>query len=656
MGKSPQELKKGHSSGKIKKLTYSKGMFALALLIIVVSTWLVYHNTLEHSFHFDDLHVIQKKDQITDIKNFKDVTYWINPNNRPLSYFTFALNYRKDGLSPKPYHTTNIVIHIISSILIFILLIRIFETDRMRRHRIYPYTYPLAMLAALIFALHPVQTQSVTYITQRMASMAWMFAVASLIFYLHGRVLHSRGKSQAKYLPAYITSLLLWIAAMLSKQNAASLPLICLAAEFIFITNKNRQPYKRFLIAGSGFLLAIVVLTVVAGLIPTEKGALSPLEYFATQMRVILKYMQLSFIPVNLTLDYNFRESTSMFEPAVLLSMLIHIVVVVIAFLLRKREPLIAFGIVLFYLALAVESTIIPIRDVIFEHRMYLSLGGFAIVMSTLFFELFRMTGKRWLYIIPVSYLLILGIGAYDRNKVWKDTCTLWEDTLKKSGGNSRAWLAVGDCYKQKGDLVTAMDYYNRSLELDSANTTALNNRGNLKLSQNDFEGAIADYTTIIAISPESRWLALFNRGIAHLRKGDYLKAIEDFSARIEYTDNIDPQAYFNRALAYVYLGDDNRAIEGFLEVLKLKPSDQDALFNLASVLMNSDRLAEAVTYYTQLLSYYPDHVTGLHYRGVAYLNLGRRADACNDWQKAANKGFDQSLSSLQKYCREVQL
>ncbi len=632
-----------------------KVWFGLAVFTIILSIWIGYHNTLNHSFHFDDTHAIVNNKQITELGDFRDLHYWMDINNRPLSYFSFALNYKTGKLEPKPYHMINILIHILSAILLFMVIYMVFTTTVMGRSRLKKYVIPLAALAAMIFALHPVQTQSVTYIIQRMESMAWMFSLASLLSYLHGRILHSQGKRLITFMPFYLLAFLTWIAALLSKQTAAALPLVCLAAEFFFITGKDGKPYKRYLVIATLLAAVLAVFVVATDLIPPEKGSLPKLAYLATQMKVIVKYMQISILPVHLTLDYAFVKSSSLLEPVVLISSLVHLVMIAIAFSLRKRNPLAGFGILLFYLPLAITSTVFPIRDVIFEHRIYLSLAGFGLILSSLFFSFMVLRPKRIWYLIPAVYLLTLGIAAFERNKVWQDNCTLWKDTLEKEPGSSRAWLAVGDCYKQQNNFVQALKHYNQALLLDSTNATALNNRGNLKLTQNDLEGAIADYNTIIRISPEFRNLAYLNMGIAYTKKGEPLKAVQEYTKAIN-AGNAETRVYFHRALSYVYLGDYPHAESDLNVVLEKNPVDKDALFNMASVMMNTDRYGEAATYYTRLLSFAPDHLASMHYRGLAYYALGKRSEACSDWQKSAESNYQPSVDLLNKYCRHYTL
>jgi protein O-mannosyl-transferase len=623
---------------------------------ILMVVWLLYADTHHHAFHFDDLHAIQKNETIRSYEAFRDVGFWANIHNRPLSLFTFAVNYRQGNLDPVPYHRTNILIHALSAILLFFLIRTLLHTEVMRGSLLARFHWQVPLFVSLLFALHPLQVQSVTYLVQRMASMAWMFSLAALLAFVQGRLMQMRGGPLIKVVPLYLTALLAFLAAMLSKQSAAAILLVMLAAEYLFVVSPSGKPSRRFLLGGIALLGTGAIAVILSGWIPAEKGALPPLEYLATQMRVILKYLQLLFVPIHLTLDYGFSASKSLFEPLVIISAMVHLVLFTIAFYLRKRNPFVAFGIFLFYLPLAVTSTIFPIRDVIFEHRLYLSVAGFALSLISLVMTLtpdrYRMVG--WMFL--TLWVGVMGYGTIERNMVWKDTCTLWEDTLEKSPTNSRAWLAVAGCLKQRGDFAGAIKHYDEALRLDPENPTALNNRGNLKLTQNDLEGAIADYDAIISFSPESRNLALINRGMAFMKKGDNLRALGDFNRIIEGGGVVEPQVFFHRALNYVYLGDYSSAEKDFLVVLEKDPSHQDALFNLASALMNMDRTGEAVKWYTTLLSYNPNHAASLHFRGVAYLALGKRAEACNDLRQAAAANYPPSAGLLNKYCTEFTL
>lgn len=640
-------------AGGIQRQTWFIWVIAAVILLIV---WLLYADTHEHAFHFDDLHAIQKNETIRSYDAFNDVSFWANIHNRPLALFTFAVNYEQGELDPGPYHRTNILIHALSAILLFFLVRRLLRAPAMSGSPMARYHWQIPLLVALLFALHPLQVQSVTYIVQRMASMAWMFALAALLSFLHGRLIQVSGGGIRKAMIWYIIAVITFVAALMSKQSAAAILLVMLAAEYLFVVSPSGKPSRAFLAGGVAVMSVGAIVVIMSGWIPAEKGALPPVEYLATQMRVILKYLQLVFVPVNLTLDYGFSPSKSLFEPLVIIAALVHLVLFTIAFYLRKRNPFIAFGIFLFFLPLAVTSTIFPIRDVIFEHRLYLSVAGFALVVVSLVLTLLghrrRMAG--WLFL--ALWVGLMGYGTVERNKVWKDDCTLWEDTLEKSPSNSRAWLAVADCLKYRGDQAGALRHYDEALRLDPENATALNNRGNLKLTMNDLTGAIADYDAIIGSSPESRSLALLNRGMAFMKKGDHLRALGDFNRIVDEGGVIENQVYFHRALTYVYLGDYDAAERDFLVVLNKEPSHQDAMFNLASALMNMDRIGEAASWYTTLLSYNPGHVAGRHFRGVAYLTLGKRAEACNDLRQAAAANYPPSAELVARYCSEFTL
>jgi len=619
-------------------------------VIISLATWGVYLNTHAHSFHFDDTHAIVHNQQIRDFSIFGDLSYWTDLNNRPLSYFTLALNYR-DGLPTTPFHRTNILIHLLASIALYLFIRTAFRTPALRNPQIQKYAFAVAVFAALVFALHPIQTQAVTYIVQRMSALAAFFSLLALWLYLSARTISAqvshRGLRQTLW---YTGAFLTWVAGMLSKQEAASLPLMVIAAEFILFGKQGTKRSHLVLGSAATLLIATGLVAAATGIIPPEKGAPTVPHYLATQMVVIVKYIQLAFLPVHQMVDYGWKPVASPLGLPVIISLLIHLSLLVLAVALRRKRPLISLGIFLFYLPLAVTSTVFPIRDMIFEHRMYMSLSGFAIVVASLALWLYDHWNQKAALVLATVYLLVLGYGTVARNRIWKDTCALWEDTLQKAPGNTRAWLAVGDCLKQQGNMAGALEHYNRSLELDSLNPTTLNNRGNLRLVTGDFEGAISDYNTILRTSPESRHLALLNRGIAYSRRQDYLNAVNDFSAAIE-TGTAEPQTWFHRGVAYVYLGDYPSAIADLKLAAEKDPANQDALFNLASSYMNTGNFEEAILWYSRLLNLNPGHVNALQYRGSAYLSLGQRENACSDWQKGAARQHNPCIQLMQRYC-----
>lgn len=399
----------------IEKIFESKSFHLVAGLLIVILTFLVYSNTFYASFHFDDTPNIVENYQIRSLNN---VPGMLLASGRGITMATFAVNYAIGGLNVVGYHIVNLVIHITNGILVYFLvfltLIRIDSLkDRAKK---------IAVYAALLFAVHPIQTQAVTYIVQRMEILASMFMLVGLLFIIKGaeaqkastRVLLYGAVAVSYYLGFY------------SKEIAITLPAIIFLYDYCFLANGEmkkvieRLPLYLVLIA----MLAFFATRTLTGLQETPGGSagfnvqsISSKEYLFTQFNVLIYYIALLFVPVNQNLDYDFPISKGLFEvplvkegtvlnipiPPPIVSLIIILAIIGFAlYLLTQRTQrityhgrLIAFFILCFFIILSPTSSFVPIIDVIFEHRLYLASAGFFVLFSLAFDSFFEYLEKR---------------------------------------------------------------------------------------------------------------------------------------------------------------------------------------------------------------------------------------------------------------------
>ncbi len=380
-------------------------MFSI-LLIATVAT-IIYSNSFDASFHFDDQHSIVENYAIHrfDLKNI------FSSSNRPILDITFALNYYFGKLDVFGYHLVNLILHIANGIMLYFILLWTIQRAESKEQRaedegqktlrsmLYAKTN-VPLYAGLIFIAHPVQTQAVTYIVSRSSVLATTFYLLTVLLFIRAFKHGAKGKEQrAKnsmlyFAGAFIASCL----GMGTKQIAATLPLMLLIYDFYFISDGNwrtlKSHYKIHLIMF--FTVAIAVYLSFSGLkifvsfdyakgvsMPSGESPITSFQYFLTQLHVIPYYIKLLFLPTNLNLDYDWPLTRDIDLPTVLFFILIA-GIVVIAIKLFKRSRLISFGIIWFFVALSVTSSFVVIHDVIFEHRLYLPSVGFAIFMAVM--------------------------------------------------------------------------------------------------------------------------------------------------------------------------------------------------------------------------------------------------------------------------------
>jgi hypothetical protein len=315
-------------SGKsLRQRRYSiKGVAFILLLILVTAS--AYSNTLNADFHLDDHPNIMENPLLRDLDNFLDPSKVLdNPeypqlHTRYIGYLSLAINYRAHGLDVRGYHVVNISMHLLCSVLVYWLVLLTLKTPLAAGLFPERYRHEAALVAAAFFALHPIQTQAVTYITQRFALLVALFYLLSLALYIQARFLDSGKTAYA----LYALSVLSAIAAMFSKENAFTLPVMAAIYELVFLRAVPAERIKR--LAPLFLTMLIIPLLRIASEGGLAQSAMirgvyyERWEYLFTQFTVIVKYMQLVLLPAGLNVDYNWPLYTTFFAPEVIVAFL----------------------------------------------------------------------------------------------------------------------------------------------------------------------------------------------------------------------------------------------------------------------------------------------------------------------------------------------
>lgn len=577
----------------------------IAFLILGVLAVVLYSSALHGPFIFDDGMYVSKNPLIKDLGNF-----WPPSGPRYLGYLSFALNFRLGGLETFGYHLTNVVIHIVNGLLVYALVISTFKTPWMKRAEIEGRertAFFLALMTSVLFIVHPVQTQAVTYITQRFASLATLFYLLSLVSYIRWRL--SSGPRVFKVF-LYIVSLASAIAAQNTKEIGFTLPVMIVLCEGVFFgwDKKRILSLVPFLLT-----LAIIPLTILGpeaglggggsdigertrALQIRDLTALSRHDYLITQFRVIVTYLRLIVLPVNQTLDYDYPLFTSIFSPGPLISFLFLLAVVVVAvwiFVKSRRANcalglLFSSGVFWFFITLSIESSIIPINDLIFEHRLYLAMPGAALAFgSALIYGLSSVPGRKssgvsaatLALIITAVIALPLSVATYMRNTLWADEVVFWEDAVVKSPMKARVHNNLGSVYHRKNDLARAMGSFKKAIELKPNFADAHYNLGVAYKDIGRMDEAIIEFEAAVTYQPQKA-NARNNLGLAYLSKGRVEEAVEEFRTTILLEPG-NYRAHNNLGLAYKYLGRYDEAASEFETALTINPGFEDAYNNL---------------------------------------------------------------------------
>jgi protein O-mannosyl-transferase len=607
----------------------------ISLLLLALLAAAVYSNTFFATFQFDDTPNITENPWIKNLSNLLDLS-----GSRYVGYLTFALNYHFGRLNVFGYHLVNLLIHIINGFLVYTLVRLLFRASDTSGAS-GPTTAPwIALAAALLFVAHPIQTQAVTYIVQRFASLAAMFYLLTVVCYLYWRLSPPDRRTRFLwYAGALITTLL----AMKTKENTFTLPFMLLLIEAVFFAPLIRRSWMRLI---PFFLtLPIIPLSRPGALGEGEAGFASDItdisrwDYLLTQFRVISTYLRLLIFPAHQNLDYDYPVSHSLFDPPVFFSFLFLSALFALAIYLlfsSRHTPsvsrLTAFGILWFFLTLSIESSIVPIRDVIFEHRLYLPSVGFWLAAGTVLIGFFQR--RPIMGIITLGVLVtVFSVATYQRNKVWQDEISLWSDVVQKSPQKARGHNNLGAAYGDRNRWDEAIQEYKTALTLKPKLAEAHNNLGSAYKELGQYKAAAQEYKTALSLKPEYAE-AQNNLGMAYYDQGKLTEALVEY----EKTLKINPDyaiAYNNRGNVYKKIGRLSEAFEDYRRALAINPDFAEAHNNMGVVFQDLGRFNEAILEYQTALRLKTDYAEAHNNLGVVYKNTGQLDEAVREYQAA---------------------
>lgn len=479
------------------------------LILFCILGVIIYLPAFKGGFYFDDY------------RNFVDHSVYHNPfdlsalwnhgTRRFFSLWTLAWNYHFSGTNPFSYHLVNLIIHIATSFVCYLLIALTFETPKMIHAPGRSYAKWISLSGALLFLCHPIQTQAVTYIVQRQAALAALFYISTLYFVAQA----SLKENKSYYLWAVVAAFL----AIFSKENAYTLP-FAIVLYYGFFFGLKKKPLETHVFNFLAFLapLGLVFITSIQKQIATRGlGSLTRLqadiphsEFILTQFNVIRTYIRLLFVPIHQTLDYDYPIAKSLFEFPTFLSFLFLVALVFLAFKTYKKYRLISFSIAFFFLTLSIEAGLVNIKDVIFEHRLYLPMLSFCFILP--YIASLFIPNKKAALILGVCALSLFSVMTFNRNIIWQTPQKLWEDNIKKAPNKARTNFQIGRVYldlanqKDRDDrqelLQKALQHMERSVELDPHWYKAHNNLGILYSRLGRFEDAIKSFERTVELRP----------------------------------------------------------------------------------------------------------------------------------------------------------
>lgn len=556
----------------------------IAGIFIVFLGCILYGHTLNAPFYYDDIISL-----VEEPVHRRDLNYAFKNIFQPrgIATLTFGLNYHFGELNPFGYHLVNIIIHVLTSYVVFCVF-ALFV----------PGSPAMALTGALIFLAHPLQTQSVTYIVQRYTSLSALFLFSATLLFCHAcQHLRRKDSSTTVFAALYAAAIICGIAAVYTKQNAAVMPILLFLAVHFFIDQQMRLQKLALLV--SPFVIAplyqmymqvMVPIMNVSGTSTTaaisslslagneEVAAATPFTYLVTEFGVIWLYIRLLFLPVKQALIYNYPMVDTFFGMKSIAAFLGILVLLTVAFMLRKKQNLIACGIFWFFAGLAVESSFIPL-DPVFEHRLYVSLFGFALVAIGL---LRMIPSRRTVLAACIALTGVYGALTWQRNALWNDPIAFYEDNLKRAPDKVWLHMCLGTLYLEGKQYPRAEILLKRAIELRPNYFKGYNNLATLYDLTGRPEPALEAYKRAAEIDPRDAKVHT-NMGAVFAGQKRWNEAIAQHKIALA----IKPEyalAHYNLGVALYSNGSTTDALRSFRNAVALAPRDEDALYNLALV------------------------------------------------------------------------
>lgn len=570
----------------------------LSVLLIVLLVSLTYANSLGNHFVMDDFLVIVDNDFVKSFKNLpllftkdymtspKEARYFgmIGIGSGEISYRPIVtLSYFKDyalwKLNPFGYHLTNLILHILNSLLVYLLAVLLLKDIK------------IALIAGLLFGLHPVNTEAVNCISFREDLLAFLFFAGAFICYIK-----SNSYSDKKGIRLYIISVILFLLALFSKEMALTLPLLIICYDFIF-THKvqfNKIISKKVILQYSGYLLALVLYLAVwvlfkryinKGLVDFQYEGGGLYTNIIAQLKALYGYFEWVFLPIDIhaTLPAGIRPAGyyTIWSLDVMTALSIIIALLAIAVKQVNRNRAVSFGIAWFFITLIPVYNIFPLPNQMAARFLYIPVFGFCICMA---FILSRVLKIKYGKYILLAVLLFYAMFSFIRNIYWRNNFIIWHQLAEKYPDIPASHRGLGDCFVDAGL----------------------------------YDKAVNEYKTALKLGPfdEDNYNAI---AIAYYKKGE-----------IEESERL-----FNKAL-------------------ELNNMSMDAYNGLANIYADKGQYEKSEGYLKRIIEKDSRYLLAYKNLGTLYIKMGRRDDAKNIWEKALeinpnHKEITAKLSALQK-------
>ncbi len=636
---------------KIKAATSNKipaeGVFSkykkYFLPIILAITFLVFLPSLQNKFvNLDDPQYLINNPAVhtLNVVNIKLIfSEQFVGNYQPLTMLSYMLEYKIWELNPFGYHLTNLVLHLLNTLFVFLIIQKIgsflFKSNALL----------VAFLTSLLFGIHPLHVESVAWISERKDVLYGFFFLWSLYLYISGSLLTSpaRGGTVALF-PSLMGRarvgllLFLFTLALLSKAQAVVLPLVFFAVDFLL----GRKINKQTILEKVPFFLLAIAFGVLAINVQGKAGAMQTFQYFPLYERLLfscyalMTYLHKIILPINLSCFYPYPETDDKINTIwVYLSPAVLLALAFIIWKYFKESKFVLFGAAFFIITIALVLQLLPVGDALYADR-YTYLPSIGLFFIVAYYITPLLKNKMVLSGAGVC-LLLLAYSSFNRNKVWHDSITLYTDAINNGHQAAILYTNRGAVLSDSSRNEEALQDFIALVKLKPRYPNAWRNKGLIEVRLKKKDDAINSFTKAINQVPTD-YLNYLSRGTIYVEKNYFESAIKDFSEII----NINPQSgegFYARSEAYGKSGKLNKALADINKTIEFAPENGQAYNNRGIILSMSGKYEESVISFSKSLELKPDNVSAYANRALSYKSLGKFNEALQDMLTAKEKG-----------------
>lgn len=554
---------------------------------ILILTFFLYSTTLKNYFIInwdDDGYIINNP--LTKDLSWQSIVYMFShfhlDNYHPLTTLSNAIEYHFFKLNAKPYHVNNIVLHLLNTTLVFYFIRQLIKNKE------------AALLAALLFAIHPMHVESVSWISERKDLLYTAFFLLSLIMY--NRFL----QEDKKQLLAW--SITLMLLSCLSKPAAVALTPVLFLLDYYF----GKKITMASVLQKVPFLLLSLLFGSIAILSQSKSGSMNMVEQYAFMDKFFfvcygfLFYIVKLFVPLHLSAMYLYPEKVDGLLPmAYYLAPFILIIAVIFIIGLKKMQREIVFGLLFYFFTIAMVIQIVPVgKAIVAERYSYVPYIGLFFILVKLYVMIRNneFTNaekiKLALNIVIGIVILVFCVMTWNRNKDWKDSNSLFSAIIRQQPDSYYGYFARGVGRSLQNDSKGTIEDYTEAIKRDSTLDAVWYNRGVEFEKINEKQRAINDYTQAIMLNPKHS-KSYYNRGNLRFGSNDLQGAIDDYNKSLKI-DSTNAEAFCNRAVVYLNMKDSTKALSDFDASLRQNPKLVNALYNRGVLHFNQQRLDAA--------------------------------------------------------------